>query len=318
MKIDSYSLVIFLINAENLTKRFGKVDALKGLNLHVKKGSIHGLIGPNGAGKSTTIKILSTLVSANSGDVTINDIPLKRGISVRSMIGVVPETPRLHETKSARSELMFHAKLYGMPRKEAKTLVSDVIYAVQIEDAADRPIRGYSTGMKKRVALALALLHKPEILLLDEPMSGLDPVIRKQFKEIILDLKEMGKTVLVSDHDLNTVEELCDTVTIIQDGVTVVEDTIESLRQETGNVAIELKVSDDSAMDGLGSKLSSLDCVIDVSQKRGWVIVKVRNPETDLPVVIRTASDHTGILEARQTKITLEDIFLKFAGGQHG
>ena len=307
-----------MIHAENLTKRFGKVDALKGLDLHVNKGSIHGLIGPNGAGKSTTIKILSTLVSANSGDVTINDIPLKRGVSVRSMMGVVPETPRLHENKSARSELRFHAKLYGMPQKEAKSRISDLLYAVQLEDAADRPIRGYSTGMKKRVALALALLHEPEILLLDEPMSGLDPVIRKQFKEIILDLKEMGKTILVSDHDLYTVEELCDSVTIIQDGKTVVEDTIESLRHKTGSIAIELKVSDDSTMDGLGSKLTSLDCVTDVSQKRGWVIVKVRDSKTDIPVVIRTASDHTGILEARQTNITLEDIFLKFAGGHHG
>ena len=307
-----------MINIENLTKRFGKVDALKGLNLHVNKGSIHGLIGPNGAGKSTTIKILSTLVSANSGDVTVNDIPLKRGVSVRNMIGVVPETPRLHETKSARRELMFHAKLYGMPRKEAKTLISDVIYAVQLEDAADRPIRGYSTGMKKRVALALALLHKPDILLLDEPMSGLDPIIRKQFKEIILDLKEMGKTILVSDHDLYTVEELCDRVTIIQEGKTVVEDTIESLRHKTGNIAIELKVSDDSAMGGLESKLAALDCVTDVSQKRGFVIVTVRDPKTDLPIVIKNASGYTDILEAKQTKITLEDIFLKFAGGQDG
>ncbi len=307
-----------MIDAKNLTKSFGKVDALKGLNLHVNKGSIHGLIGPNGAGKSTTIKILSTLIRANSGEITVNDIPINHGVSVRSIIGVVPETPRLHENKSARSELVFHSKLYGMPQKEAKTLISNVIYSVQLEDAADRPIRGYSTGMKKRVALALALLHEPEILLLDEPMSGLDPVIRKQFKEIILDLKDMGKTILVSDHDLHTVEELCDSVTIIQDGKTVVEDTIESLRHKTGSIAIELKVSDDSAMDGLEAKLSSLDRVTDVSQKRGWVIVKVLDPKTDIPVVIHTASEHTGILEAKQTKITLEDIFLKFAGGQHG
>lgn len=294
------------------------MDALKGLNLHVNKGSIHGLIGPNGAGKSTTIKILSTLIRVDSGEVMINDIPIKRGVSVRSLIGVVPETPRLHEDKSARSELVFHSKLYGMPKKEAKTLIRNVISAVQLEDAADRLIRGYSTGMKKRVALALALLHDPEILLLDEPMSGLDPVIRKQFKETILDLKEMGKTILVSDHDLYTVEELCDSVTIIQDGKTVVEDTIESLRNKTGSIAIEIKVSDDSTMDGLESKLTSLDCVTDVSQKRGWVIVKVRDSKTDIPVVIHTASNHTDILEARQTKITLEDIFLKYAGGHHG
>ncbi|HJH29954.1 MAG TPA: ABC transporter ATP-binding protein [Methanosarcinaceae archaeon] len=307
-----------MIDAKNLTKSFGKVDALKGLNLHVNKGSIHGLIGPNGAGKSTTIKILSTLIRVDSGEVMINDIPIKRGVSVRSLIGVVPETPRLHEDKSARSELVFHSKLYGMPKKEAKTLIRNVISAVQLEDAADRLIRGYSTGMKKRVALALALLHDPEILLLDEPMSGLDPVIRKQFKETILDLKEMGKTILVSDHDLYTVEELCDSVTIIQDGKTVVEDTIESLRNKTGSIAIEIKVSDDSTMDGLESKLTSLDCVTDVSQKRGWVIVKVRDSKTDIPVVIHTASNHTDILEARQTKITLEDIFLKYAGGHHG
>jgi ABC-2 type transport system ATP-binding protein len=168
------------------------------------------------------------------------------------------------------------------------------------------------------VAVALALLHDPEILLLDEPMSGLDPTIRKQFKDIILELNLKGKTILVSDHDLYTVDELCDSVTIIQDGKTVVEDTIDSLRQKTGNIAIELKVSDMMAAEKLSYDLSSLDCVIDVSQNREMVIVKVRKPETDIPVIIRMASEQTAILEARQTKITLEDIFMKFAGGYHG
>jgi len=307
-----------LIVAENLTKRFGKVTALKGLNLHVNNGSIHGLIGPNGAGKSTTIKILSTLVYPDSGNVTINDTSLKRGIKVRSMIGVVPETPRLHENKSARSELKYHAKLYGMSGKKVKSQINDIIHTMRLEDAADRPMRGYSTGMKKRVALALALLHDPEILLLDEPMSGLDPVIRKQFKEIIMGLKRQGKTILVSDHDLYTIDELCDSVTIIQEGKTVVEDTIESLRYKTGSVAIELKVSNTSTLSELSTALSSLDCVTDISQNREWLVINIREPKTDIPIVIRTASDHTDILEARQTKITLEDIFLKFAGGQHG
>jgi ABC-2 type transport system ATP-binding protein len=307
-----------LIVADNLTKRFGKVEALKGLDLHLNKGSIHGLIGPNGAGKSTTIKILSTLIHPDSGDVTVNDIPIKRGVKVRSMIGVVPETPRLHENKSARNELKYHGRLYGMGGKELSSQISDIIYSLHLEDVADRPMRGYSTGMKKRVAVALALLHDPEILLLDEPMSGLDPTIRKQFKDIILELNSKGKTILVSDHDLYTVDELCDSVTIIQEGKTVVEDTIDSLRYKTGNIAIELKVSDMTAAEKLTYDLSSLDCVTDVSQNRELVIVKIREPETDIPVIIRMASEHTAILEARQTKITLEDIFMKFAGGYRG
>lgn len=299
-----------LIKVDNLEKKYGKVQALRGLSLHVEKASIHGLIGPNGAGKSTTIKILSTLVRPDSGLVFLNGIALNEGARIRDMIGVVPEFPGLEKTRSAREELEFHAKLYGM--KEAGERIRTLLRDLGLEDVADRPTAGYSTGMRKRTGLALALLHDPEILLLDEPMSGLDPAIRKQFRDIILKLKEKGKTILISDHDLFTVEEVCDRVTIIENGKTVAEDSIEALRGLTMNTGIELEMREHAAAGRLMEILVSLNYVTDISKRSKSLLVRVREPESDIPSLIRTASANAELLGARPIKLTLEDIFLKF------
>jgi ABC-2 type transport system ATP-binding protein len=299
---------------ENLKKKYGKVEALRGLDLNISEGSIHGLIGPNGAGKSTTIKILATLVRPDSGNIAVNNIPINKGISIRRMIGVVPEVPRLHESKSARGELKYHSRMHSIRGKDMDTRISDLIKAVHLEEMADRPIKSYSTGMKKRTALALALLHDPDILLLDEPMSGLDPVIRKQFKDIILELNEKGKTILISDHDLHTVEELCDRVTIIQKGRTIVEEDLETLRDETGHSSIAIKVGDNCIKEHFCREISALECVRSISQERDHFIVNIHEPARSIPEIIRTASRNADIMEAKKTKITLEDIFLKFTG----
>ncbi|MDD3043539.1 MAG: ABC transporter ATP-binding protein [Methanosarcinaceae archaeon] len=297
-----------MITVDNLEKRYGKVHALRGLSLHVEKASIHGLIGPNGAGKSTTIKILSTLVRPDSGLVSLNGIPLKEGARIRDIIGVVPEFPGLEKTRSAREELEFHAKLYGL--KEAGARIRILLRDLGLEDVADRPTAGYSTGMKKRTGMALALLHDPEIILLDEPMSGLDPAIRKQFRDIILKLKEKGKTILVSDHDLFTVEEICDRVTIIENGITVAEDSIKALNGLSGNACLELEMREPAAAGQLMEVLSALNYVTNISKRSKGLLVRVRKPESDFPSLIRTASANAELLGVRPVKQSLEEIFL--------
>ena len=302
-----------MITADGLLKKYGSTTALDNASLHVKEGTIHGLIGPNGAGKSTTIKILSTLIRPDRGEVNIGDIPLKNGRAIRHQIGVVPETPRLHEYLTAREEITAYARISGMGKTQTAQRVSSVLEELDIKAVANQEISRFSTGMKKRVALALAMITDPPVLLLDEPMSGLDPVMRRQFKDIILGLED--RTILVSDHDLFTVEELCSTVTILKEGRTLIENDIESLRNEVGKVSVELKPSDPGKIDDLADELKQMSRVSSVEVTREWVIASVTDPDTDIPEVIRHASVYTGITEARPSKISLEEIFIKLATG---
>ena len=302
-----------MITADGLLKKYGSTTALDNASLHVKEGTIHGLIGPNGAGKSTTIKILSTLVRPDKGEVSIGDVPLKNGRAIRHQIGVVPETPRLHEYLTAREEITAYARISGMGKTETAQRVSSVLEELDIRTLANQEISRYSTGMKKRVALALAMVTDPPVLLLDEPMAGLDPVVRRQFKDIILGLED--RTILVSDHDLFTVEELCSTVTILKEGRTLIENDIESLRKDVGKVSVELKPSDPGKIDDLASKLKQMSRVSSVEVTRELVIASVTDPDADIPEVIRQASVYTDITEARPSKISLEEIFIKLATG---
>jgi ABC-2 type transport system ATP-binding protein len=302
-----------LITVDGLFKKYGKTLALNNASLHVEEGTIHGLIGPNGSGKSTTIKILSTLVRPNQGDVSIGGIPLKKGRAIRQQIGVVPETPRLHEYLTAHEEIMSYARLSGLDKARAVDRVSVVVKQLDLAMVQNQKISRLSTGMKKRVALALAMVADPPVLLLDEPMSGLDPVVRRQFKDTILGLE--GKTVLVSDHDLYTVEELCTSVTILQQGRTLIEDNIDSLREKVGKVSVEIKPQDPAQISNLAAELQQMSRVTSAEVEKDRVVASVNDPEKDIPEVIRMAAIFTEIVEARPSKISLEEIFIKLSSG---
>ncbi len=302
-----------MITADGIFKNYGKTQALNNASLHVEEGTIHGLIGPNGSGKSTTIKILSTLVRPNRGEVSIGGVPLKKGSAIRQQIGVVPETPRLHEYLTAHEEIMSYARLSGLGRARARDRVNAVIKQLDLAMVQNQKISRFSTGMKKRVALALAMVANPPVLLLDEPMSGLDPVVRRQFKDTILGLE--GKTVLVSDHDLYTVDELCTSVTILQQGRTLIEDNIDSLREKVGKVSVEIKPQDPAQISNLAAELQQMSRVTSAEVEKDRVVASVNDSEKDIPEVIRMAAIFTEIVEARPSKISLEEIFIKLSSG---
>ncbi|MBW6517712.1 MAG: ABC transporter ATP-binding protein [ANME-2 cluster archaeon] len=302
-----------MITADGLFKKYGRMLALNDASLHVSEGTIHGLIGPNGAGKSTTLKILSTLVRPTKGEVSIGGIPLRKGRAIRQQIGVVPETPRLHEYLTAQEEIMSYARLSGLSRARATDRVNTVIKQLDLAMVQNQKISRFSTGMKKRVALALAMVADPPVLLLDEPMSGLDPVVRRQFKDTILGLED--KTVLVSDHDLYTVDELCTSVTILQQGRTLIEDNIDSLRQKVGKVSVEIKPRDPAQLSYLAAELQQMSRVTSAEVEKDRVVASVNDPEKDIPEVIRMAAIFTEIVEARPSRISLEEIFIKLASG---
>src|ERR1700677_5079169 len=191
--------------------------ALQGLDLEVSAGEVFGFLGPNGAGKTTTINVLLGFVQPTSGSASLFGIDVRQPIA-RQRIGYLPEMTYYYKFLTAEELLRFYARIFGLPRREAEKRIDEALKLVELEAARKRLIKTYSKGMQQRVGLAQALINNPDLLILDEPTSGLDPVGRMKVREIIQRLKDEGKTVFFSSHELGEVETVCDRVAIIHQG----------------------------------------------------------------------------------------------------
>jgi ABC-2 type transport system ATP-binding protein len=216
------------------------VEALKDVSFSVGAGEVFGFLGPNGAGKSTTIKILMGLISPTSGNACLMGHDVRSTVS-RKHVGYLPENPAFYDFLTAREYLLFAGKTFGMKDSLLLEKTDNVLKRLDLGEAGDRPLRGYSKGMVQRLGLAQALLHDPEVLILDEPMSGLDPVGRALMKEIILDLKAKGKSVFFSTHITSDVETVCDRVGIIVNGTLQRVEFVDSILTQ-GIVGYHLRV----------------------------------------------------------------------------
>ena len=202
--------------------------ALKGLNLRVQAGEVFGFLGPNGAGKTTTMNVLLGYVNATGGDALLFDVNVREPIA-RQRIGYLPELTYYYKFLTAEELLRFYAKIFGIPKSETERRIDQLLKLVELEHARKRPIRTYSKGMQQRAGLAQALINNPDLLLLDEPTSGLDPLGRMKVREIIQRLKNEGKTVFFSSHELGEVETICDRVAILNQGELKVEGRVQDL-----------------------------------------------------------------------------------------
>jgi len=205
-----------------------KKRAVNGLNLSVRAGEVFGFLGPNGAGKTTTMNVLLGFVPPTRGDAFLFDVSVREPIA-RQRIGYLPELTYYYRFLTAEELLRFYARLFDVPRPETGRRIDSLLKLVELEHARKRPIKTYSKGMQQRVGLAQALINNPDLLILDEPTSGLDPLGRMKVREIIQRLKNEGKTVLFSSHELGEVETICDRVAIINQGQLQVEGRVTDL-----------------------------------------------------------------------------------------
>src|SRR3954451_19660942 len=209
----------------------GKKLAVKDLNLSVRAGEVFGFLGPNGAGKTTTMNVLLGFVNATGGDAYLFGANVRDPIA-RQRIGYLPELTYYYKFLSAEELLRFYAKIFRIPRREIEGRIDRVLKLVELEHARKRPIRTYSKGMQQRVGLAQALINNPDLLIFDEPTSGLDPIGRMKVREIIHRLKNEGKTVFFSSHELGEVETVCDRVAIVHQGELKVEGRVSDLMEK--------------------------------------------------------------------------------------
>ena len=272
-------------------KKLQKVEALLSLDLAVERGQVFGFLGPNGAGKSTTIKILTNQIRATSGLAAIFGVQVGTA-AARQHLGYLPENPSFFDFLTAREYLRFVAQVFNMDSAELNRELDRVLDVMDLFAAADRPLKTYSKGMVQRLGLAQALLHNPELYILDEPMSGLDPIGRALVKDVILDLKRKGKTVFFSTHITNDVETVCDHFAILNKGRLMAVDSV--------SVALG------------GNKAASYEvCYRDLNASELFLEVESSNLSATLASL---QEQGCSILRAAQQRHTMEDYFLSKIG----
>jgi sodium transport system ATP-binding protein len=224
-----------MIKVDGIHKSFGKVHAVRGISFDAPDGKVTGLLGPNGAGKSTTLRVLYTVLKPDEGGASIDghDV-VENSLEARRCTGALPHGAGLYPHLSARENIAYYATLCGIARTDVDERVDTIINLLEIRDFADRRTKGFSQGQRTKVALARALVHDPQNVILDEPSNGLDVMATRSLREVILKLKDTGRCVLFSSHVMQEVAALCDDIVIIANGQVALDDSAEGIREQTG------------------------------------------------------------------------------------
>jgi ABC-2 type transport system ATP-binding protein len=231
-----------MLKIKNISKSFGKFKAVENLTLNIGKGELFGFLGPNGAGKTTTIKMLAGLLSADSGEITIDDIDISKDpIKIKKILGYVPDQPFLYDKLTGKEFLYFTGGLFDISKEKLRNKIEQIIEMFKIGDWIDKKSEDYSQGMRQRISFASSFLNDPKILIIDEPMVGLDPQSAFIMKNILINESEKGTTIFMSTHSLHIAEEICSRVGIINKGKIIYDDSRENLRQikKTNNKDLE-------------------------------------------------------------------------------
>lgn len=301
-----------MLTIKNLEKSFGDFKALKGVNLHVEKGEIFGFIGPNGAGKSTTMKIISGLLSADSGEVYVDGInALKHNKTLKEKIGYMPDYIGVYETLTAMEYLEFYGSIYGITGKKARIKGQELLELVQLKDKGNVLVDKLSRGMKQRLSLARAMMHDPKLLILDEPSSGMDPRARFEMKGILRNLTELDKTVLVSSHILVELGEICSRVGVIDKGSIVAQGTIdEIMNQAGGHNPLTISVIDN--IDKGINIVSAFDGIKDVKQDGNNILANLAGTEEQAFNLLKTLIvNDIKVSSFNRREGSLEDLFIQ-------
>jgi ABC-2 type transport system ATP-binding protein len=305
-------------------RKVTRVEAVRGVDFAVQRGEIFGFLGPNGAGKTTTLRMLATLIRPDGGDATIAGADLRRApAQVRERIGFVAQTSGTYDQSTARRDLVHQARMYGVPKSTAKSLAEAAIKAFQLDDFADRRIGTYSGGQRRRLDVALGVIHSPQVIFLDEPTAGLDPQSRARMWQEVRRLRDEGMTIFLTTHYLDEADALCDRISIIDAGLIVAEGTPSDLKREiSGDVIIvDLAAPDTAGAPEPTVMLEGSKILTEQPYVRSCETIDARlrlyvdSAATAIPQVMRALSNkgiEPGAIESRRP--SLDDVFLAKTG----
>ncbi len=305
-----------IVQTINLTKRYGKLIALNNLNLEIEDGECFGYIGPNGAGKTTTIKILATLLQPTWGEARIcGNVIGYESRKIRPLIGYVPDFFGAYEDMVVQEYLEFFASAYNITGQQRKRVVGDVLELTDLTVKRDALVDSLSRGMQQRLSVARVLLHDPKVLLLDEPASGLDPRARIEMRELLKELRNMGKTIIISSHILHELAELCTTVGILEGGELLFHGPLEEIvaRAKRGT-RVHVKVAEQQEL--AGKLLKRIRGVKSVAQQNGALIIELENATHDFTGIAKTLiQNNFRLCEIKEEEVNLETAFMRLTKG---
>ena len=310
------------IEVEAVTKRFEDTTAVDNISMSVAKGELFGLLGPNGAGKSTLTKMISGMLNPTSGTIKVGNYSIQnKPMKVKEILGVVPQDIVLYDYLNAKENLSFYGRLYGLSGKKLKNRINELLKFTQLDEkAVKRHVSTYSGGMKRRVNIAAALLHEPQVILLDEPTAGLDPQNKHALWEIIQSLKEQGKTIVLTTHMMDEAEELCSRVAIMDHGKIIAlgspSQLVKKVKMENTITVVPDKISPE-----LVERIKNISGVKnaytaqDETEKTQTIKVITDNADDILPEVVSTiVNKGTKVLSVQVSRVTLEDVFIALTG----
>ncbi len=311
-----------MIELKGLTRDYGAFRALDHLDMTIQDGELHGFVGPNGAGKTTTMRILATLLPMSGGTAVVDGVDLhKRPRAVRKIVGYMPDFFGVYDRLKTSEYLDFYARCYAMSARDRARMIDQLLDLVNLSSRKDSYVDVLSRGMKQRLCLAHALIHDPKFLILDEPASGMDPRARAEMKEILLRLREMGKSVLISSHILPELSEMCDALTIIDKGKLVFSGSVEALsRKMQGDAPLEIRLArdaDDRAIDDVVSILSEFPGVTSIEALEEKVLlVELMQDDKRVAALIRLLVERNiPIIDVHRRRMNLEHVFLEVTEG---
>ncbi len=298
-----------MIKTEALTKDYGTVVAVKDLNIHVEKGEIYGFLGPNGAGKTTTISMILGIVKPTSGTISIFGKKLQDAyFDIKRNIGIVSEHQHFYDEMTAYEYLSFFADLLRLEKKNER--IDELLHTVKLYDRRNERLGGYSKGMRQKIGLCRALLNDPDLLILDEPVTGLDPHGVKEVRDIIYEENKKGRTIFISSHILSEIEKTCNRIAILNKGRLVAEDTMDNLRKKLSKdveIVIELEQVEQDLLDNL----KELPFILRVGSDKNVLTLAVSPDKDYRKDISRFISSNGGVVIAmKQKEMSLEDAFV--------
>ncbi|HRF28217.1 MAG TPA: ATP-binding cassette domain-containing protein [Candidatus Saccharibacteria bacterium] len=304
----------YAITVKNLKKSYGKNQVLNGINLAVERGTMLALLGPNGAGKTTTVRIMSTLLGYDAGTVSIegHDVATSPD-DVRSIIGLTGQSAAVDEILTGRENLIMMGRLYRLTKESAKARANELLEQFDLVDAADRSVKTYSGGMRRRLDLAVSLIATPPVIFLDEPTTGLDPRSRIAMWDIINRLKESGKTILLTTQYLEEADQLADNIVVIDGGKVIAEGTAKELKSKVGKDRLELTFASaatyKNALDSIGKQ------IFDSNEEEKTITLVISDTNKDVSDVLNRLTKAKVKIESMDIhKPTLDDVFLSLTG----
>lgn len=308
-----------IIEIKNIKKNFGEVKALNGVDLVVEKGSVLGLLGPNGAGKTTLVRVLTTLINPDEGEVIIDGLNLRTDSGdIRNIIGLAGQYAAVDEILTGRENLVMVGNLYHLPKDVIKKRAEELLERFRLTDAANRRVKTYSGGMRRRLDLAASLIGEPKILFLDEPTTGLDPRSRMELWEVIKELVEDGTTLLLTTQYLEEADFLADRIAVIDRGMIIEQGTPSELKKKIGDDVLEITFETEESFKKASETIKNMNIDNPVYiDETNTIIVSVKsNPKNLIDVLKKIDDTGVQIKDIILRKPSLDDVFLKLTEGK--